>query len=167
MRRRWATSARFPRPGVACSRARGRRDPLGGGARRGRAAGIAETLAALLLAWGERPLVAHDWKAIGGAGPIGEHDGEARPPEQLGHDTMVAAYLIDPARRKYPLDELIEQAGIEAVVEGANGVAEEAVAVSALARVPASEIDELELRGCSRRSSSRWSRCSAGSSGRA
>ena len=31
---------------------------------------------------------------------------------------MVAAYLIDPARRRYPLDELIDQSGIEPVGRG-------------------------------------------------
>ena len=35
-----------------------------------------------------------------------------RPP--LEHDTLVAAYLIDPARRGYPLDELATEAGIGA-----------------------------------------------------
>ena len=34
---------------------------------------------------------------------------------------MIAAYLIDAARRQYPLEELLEQEGIEAVVEGADG----------------------------------------------
>ena len=64
-------------------------------------AGTAETLAALLLAWGERPLVAHDWKSLGGAAgpPLGEPTARRRSPRALAHDTMVAAYLIDPARR--------------------------------------------------------------------
>jgi DNA polymerase-1 len=61
--------------------------------------GEAETLAALALAWDERPLVAHDWKSIAAR----EEPCDAPP---LEHDTMVAAYLIDPARRRYPLAEL-------------------------------------------------------------
>ena len=61
---------------------------------------------------------------------------------------MVAAYLIDPARRRYPLDELLEQAGIEAVVEGGDGGAGDARrgrARSSEDQQP--EIDRLELRG--------------------
>ena len=64
--------------------------------------GEAETLAAFSMARGERPVVAHDWKTIAMA-----DDACAAPP--LEHDTMVAAYLIDPARRGYPLDELAER----------------------------------------------------------
>ncbi len=59
----------------------------------------AETLAAFAMARGEHPVVAHDWKTIAMA-----DDTCDAPP--LAHDTMVAAYLIDPARRGYPLDEL-------------------------------------------------------------
>ena len=46
---------------------------------------------------------------------------------------MIAAYLIDPARRGYPLDELTAEAGIAASVEGANGIAERAVVTRVLA----------------------------------
>jgi DNA polymerase I len=88
--------------------------------------GVAETLAALALAWGERPLIAHDWKSIAMA-----DDPCDAPP--LEHDTMVAAYLIDPARRGYPLGELAEEQGIGATVEGANGVAARAVVTRAIA----------------------------------
>ena len=65
----------------------------------------AETLAAFALARGERPVVAHDWKTLAMA-----DEPCAAPP--LEHDTMVAAYLIDPARRGYPLDELAADAGL-------------------------------------------------------
>ena len=64
----------------------------------------AETLAAFAMARGEQPVVAHDWKTIAMA-----DDACDAPP--LAHDTMVAAYLIDPARRGYPLDELATEAG--------------------------------------------------------
>ena len=73
--------------------------------------GEAETLAAFSLARGERPVVAHDWKTIAMA-----DDACAAPP--LAHDTMVAAYLIDPARRGYPLDELAAEAGWAWRVDG-------------------------------------------------
>jgi DNA polymerase-1 len=100
--------------------------------------GDAETLAALTLAWGERPLVAHDWKSLAtGEGPCDT------PP--LEHDTMVAAYLIDPARRKYPLPELLEDEGISAVIDGANGLAERAVCTRALAERQLDRIDEQGL----------------------
>jgi DNA polymerase-1 len=59
---------------------------------------------------------------------------------------MVAAYLIDPARRQYPLDELIEQESIEPSVEGADGLAAQAVAAGALAEVQRRQIDDLGLR---------------------
>jgi DNA polymerase I len=103
--------------------------------------GEAETLAALTLAWGERPLVAHDWKTLAtGEGPCDT------PP--LEHDTMVAAYLIDPARRKYPLPELLEDEGISAVINGGNGaagLAERAVCTRALAERQLGRIEEQGL----------------------
>jgi DNA polymerase I len=102
--------------------------------------GEAETLAALTLAWGERALVAHDWKSLAsGEGPCDT------PP--LEHDTMVAAYLIDPARRKYPLPELLEDEGISAVISGANGLAERAVCTRALAE---RQLERIEQQGLTR-----------------
>jgi DNA polymerase I len=100
--------------------------------------GDAETLAALTLAWGDRPLVAHDWKTL--ASGEGECD---TPP--LEHDTMVAAYLIDPARRKYPLPELLEDEGISADIQGANGLAERAVCTRELAVRQLTVIEEQGL----------------------
>ena len=100
--------------------------------------GEAETLTALTLSWGERPVVAHDWKSIAS----GEEPGPAPP---LEHDTMVAAYLIDPARRSYPLDELTEDQGIAARVEGSDGFAEvaaRAAATRALAERQREILDE-------------------------
>ena len=38
----------------------------------------------------------------------------------LAHDTMVAAYLIDPARRTYDLHELAADAGLAAAPAGAR-----------------------------------------------
>ena len=95
----------------------------------------AETLAAFTLARGERPLVAHDWKTIAMA-----DDPSVAPP--LEHDTMVAAYLIDPARRGYPLDELATESGVGATVEGADGVAERAVLTRVLAERQLARLEE-------------------------
>jgi DNA polymerase-1 len=102
--------------------------------------GEAETLAAVAMAWGERPLVAHDWKTSV------SRDGPCEPLE-LAHDTMVAAYLIDPARRGYPLEELAGDEGLGAEIEGANGVAEQVVITRALAE---RQRDRLEEDGLTR-----------------
>jgi DNA polymerase I len=87
------------------------------------ATGEAETLPALELAWGERPVVAHDWKSIASGAPSARDpwDGPAPgavPAPVLEHDTMVAAYLLDPSRRRYPLAELSAEEGLAARVEG-------------------------------------------------
>jgi DNA polymerase-1 len=95
----------------------------------------AETLAAFTLARDGRPVVAHDWKTIAMA------DHPCDPPP-LAHDTMVAAYLIDPARRGYPLDELATEAGRGARVAGADGVAERAVLTRLLAERQRERLDE-------------------------
>jgi DNA polymerase-1 len=55
---------------------------------------------------------------------------------------MIAAYLIDPARRGYPLEELTAEAGIAAAVEGANGIAERAVVTRVLAERQRARLDE-------------------------
>ena len=60
---------------------------------------------------------------------------------------MVAAYLIDPARRRYPLDELIEEASIEAVVDGERCSAKRCEVAARSAEDQQLEIDRLELRG--------------------
>src|SRR4051794_8571866 len=61
----------------------------------------------------DHPLIAHDAKSLGG----GRHGllagaAEAGVEIELDHDTMLAAYLIDPARRNYDLVELAADAGI-------------------------------------------------------
>jgi len=104
--------------------------------------GEAETVAALALAWGERPLVAHDWKSIARLDEAtGVFDGG--PP--LAHDTSVAAYLLDPARRAYPLSELAAEEKIGARIEGADGVAERAMVTRALAERQRAELSERGL----------------------
>jgi DNA polymerase I len=47
-----------------------------------------------------RPVIAHDAKALGGV------------PELLVHDTLLGAYLLEPARRGYPFVELCEERGL-------------------------------------------------------
>ena len=49
----------------------------------------------LVAALGERPVTAHDAKALG------------EVPANLAHDTMLGAYLLEPARRAFPLRELV------------------------------------------------------------
>jgi DNA polymerase-1 len=106
--------------------------------------GETETLAALALSWGERPVVAHDWKTIA----TGEEPCDAPP---LEHDTMVAAYLLDPAGRAYPLLEIAEREGIGANIggleNGAAELAERAVLTRALAERQRVEIEEQGLTG--------------------
>src|SRR4051812_27419851 len=105
--------------------------------------GQTETLAALTLSWGERPVVAHDWKTIA----TGEEPCDA---PQLEHDTMVAAYLLDPAGRAYPLLEIAEREGIGAKVadgDGFSAVAERAVLTRELAQRQRIEIEEQGLTG--------------------
>ncbi len=59
-----------------------------------------------------RPLIAHDIKAIGGRNGLlaGLEATEAGP--VIDHDTMVAAYLLEPTRRSYALDDLAVAAGL-------------------------------------------------------
>ena len=52
---------------------------------------------------GDRPVLAHDAKALG------------EVPANLAFDTEIAAFLLDPARRGFPLDELAEERGIAVV----------------------------------------------------
>ena len=83
-------------------------------------AGEASDLGALAAQLRERPLIAHDTKSLGGHGP---HSllAAARPEGlDLAHDTMVAAYLIDPARRTYDLHELAADAGLAAAPAGTD-----------------------------------------------
>ena len=64
-----------------------------------------------------RPLIAHDAKSLGGHG---RHSllAKADHPLEIEHDTMIAAYLIDPARRAYVLEELAADAGLAAARAG-------------------------------------------------
>ena len=98
--------------------------------------GVARSLGTVLDA---RPVVAHDWKSI--AREVGGEDFGQTP---LAWDTSVAAYLIDPARRSYPLEELVQEASIEAVAD--EPLARESIEVRALWEDQQEEIDRRELR---------------------
>ena len=60
-----------------------------------------------------KPLIGHDIKAIGGqrVGLLAALEGTDKGPV-ISHDTLVAAYLLEPSRRNYHLDELAVQAGL-------------------------------------------------------
>ncbi len=82
--------------------------------------GDASDLAALADGLRDHPLIGHDIKGLGGHGPESLL-AAARPQGlDLKHDTMVAAYLIDPARRTYELHELAADAGLAAAPAGAE-----------------------------------------------
>ncbi len=73
----------------------------------------------LAVALADKPLAGHDLKSLGG-GRHGLLAAAAREGVELGleHDTMLAAYLIEPQRRTYELTELAADAGI-GLAEGA------------------------------------------------
>ncbi len=87
----------------------------------------------LAAAVGDRPVLAHDAKALGTV------------PARLAFDTLIAAYLLDPARRGYALDELCEERGlgVDAAVE--DPAARDALLVHALAAAQRPQIEERGL----------------------
>ena len=90
--------------------------------------------AALAAALGERPVIVHDAKALGVV------------PAVVAHDTLLAAYLLEPSRRSFVLDELCEEAGIAILLDDAG--AREAALTSLLAarqRLMLEERGELSL----------------------
>jgi DNA polymerase I len=119
----------------------------------------------LAVALGAHAVLAHDAKSLGG-GRHGLLAAAAREGVELGidHDTMIAAYLLEPQRRTYELTELAADAGI-GLAEGAAAPTddgdgqlalgeeveagldppEEARLVAALAEIQRSRIEELGL----------------------
>ena len=93
----------------------------------GEAAGPAEVAEAA----GDRRVVAHNAKAL------------RTVPRTLAHDTEVAAYLLDPARRGYPLDELAQDHGLGADVEDPTGA--DALVICALAALQRERLIERGL----------------------
>jgi DNA polymerase-1 len=75
----------------------------------------------VVQALGTRPTIAHDAKSLG------------LVPDVLAHDTEVAAYLLEPARRAYPFRELCEERGLAADPAVTDEAAADALLVHALA----------------------------------
>ncbi len=98
--------------------------------------GECESPEAVALACRELPVVVHDAKALG------------LVPPGLAHDTLLGAYLLEPARRGYPFAELCEERGLAAEVEDA--AAGEALLVGALAAWQREQIAERGLEGLMR-----------------
>jgi DNA polymerase I len=84
----------------------------------------------LVAAAGARPVIAHDAKSL------------LAVPENLVFDTEIGAYLLDPARRGYPLHELTEERGMAVVAD--DDVAAEAALIHQLA---ARQREQLAERG--------------------
>ena len=76
-------------------------------------------------------MIAHDAKQLGDV------------PPNLVFDTAVAGYLLDPARRGYPLDELAEERGIGA--DAGDELATYAVLIHELAKRQRPQIEERGL----------------------
>jgi DNA polymerase-1 len=88
--------------------------------------GSAERPEDLVTAIATRPVVAHNAKALG------------LVPWNLVHDTEVAAYLLEPARRAYPFRELCEERGL--VTDVADGAGADARLAHGLAQWQREEI---------------------------
>ncbi len=98
--------------------------------------GDCESAEEVAVACGERPVVVHDAKALG------------LVPPGLVHDTLLGAYLLEPARRGYPFAELCEERGLAAEV--GDAAAGEALLVGALAAWQREQIAERGLEGLMR-----------------
>jgi DNA polymerase-1 len=100
-----------------------------GGILAGPCVDAAEVIAAL----GDRPVVMHDAKA---AGPV---------PANLAHDTLLGAYLLEPARRGYPFEELCEERGLATKIE--DPAARAALLTHALAAWQREQLVDRGLQG--------------------
>jgi DNA polymerase-1 len=87
----------------------------------------------LVEALGDRPVVAHDAKELGVV------------PPGLTHDTVLAAYLLEPARRGFPFREICEERGLATDID--DGAGADAVLLQALA---AWQREQLRDRGLER-----------------
>jgi DNA polymerase-1 len=94
-------------------------------------AGDCEGPEEVVRACGERPVVAHDAKAL------------KLVPPGLAYDTLLGAYLLEPARRGYPLAELCEERGWVCDLEDPS--AAQAVLIGALAEWQRGQIAERYL----------------------
>jgi DNA polymerase-1 len=96
-------------------------------------AGECEGSEQVVAACGGRAVVSHDAKALG------------LVPAHLAHDTLLGAYLLDPARRGYPFAELCEELGLRCEIE--DRLAADAVMMGALADRQREQISERGLEG--------------------
>ncbi|HTU79793.1 MAG TPA: DNA polymerase I [Solirubrobacteraceae bacterium] len=87
----------------------------------------------VVAACAQRAVIAHDAKAL------------RLVPVNLVHDTLLGAYLLEPARRGYPLDELCEERGLSSDLE--DPLAAEAVMLGVLADWQREQIAERGLDG--------------------
>ncbi len=90
----------------------------------------------VVQAVGERAVVAHDAKAL------------RLVPPGLAHDTLLGAFLLEPARRRFPFAELCEERGLASDLE--DPLAAEAVMLRALAEWQRAQISERGLDGVMR-----------------
>jgi DNA polymerase-1 len=86
----------------------------------------------VVAACAERAVVAHDAKALGLVAP------------GLTHDTLLGAYLLEPARRGYPFAELCEERGLATDIE--DPLAADAMMLGALAGWQREQISERGLQ---------------------
>jgi len=87
----------------------------------------------VVAACGERAVIAHDAKAFG------------MVPAGLAFDTLLGAYLLEPARRGYPFAELCEERGLASDLD--DPVASEALLLAALAAWQREQVAERGLEG--------------------
>ncbi len=85
----------------------------------------------IVAACAGRPVIAHDAKALGVV------------PDLLVHDTLLGAYLLEPARRGYPFAELCEERGLSCDAE--DPVAGDAALLGALASWQREQISDRDL----------------------
>jgi DNA polymerase I len=77
--------------------------------------------AELAKALGKRRLIGHDLKSLGGGARHGVLAAAGSRGLDLRHDTMVGAYLLDPARRTYDLIDIAAQRGLAAAAKDVDG----------------------------------------------
>jgi DNA polymerase-1 len=85
----------------------------------------------IVAACAGRPVIAHDAKAL------------RVVPDLLVHDTLLGAYLLEPARRGYPFAELCEERGL--LCDADDPVAADAALLGALASWQREQISERDL----------------------
>ena len=95
--------------------------------------GAVDDPATLVSELGDRPVIAHDAKAWGTV------------PANLTHDTLLAAYLLEPARRGFPFAEICEERGLK--TETTEPLAAEAALAQALAAWQRQQLDDRGLTG--------------------